>query len=423
MMEKQDLNAQKGQSIILVAVAMVALVLFVAIAVDVGDAYYQRRTDQNAADGAALAGVSRMAFELNKKNPQMDKVDAAIRLEMVDFAQRNGVQDTDGNATNAINTNVEGWYVDGEGNRLPGEPKVGTQPMPDEAYGVEAITHIVAPTFFGGIFGLDGLPLDARAVSLLKLSCGSDCVVPITTDVSLLLNEDGSPNLNACFNIWRENQNEVPTPGLYGWVNWTWQEAMCGPGGDGRPCPSVDQKVNSCDSTTLAKNLDPNECASGFVQVGDWMSSASGVINADDVRCWLCYYLGPAPGCADSPCVDSIPHEFTIPVYDGTTLGEPYYADTTCLRMKDPYDPSTGGLHYQVAGFARMQLLGFELSQGTSGSVSAGASGSLCVTLGTGPHEGNRITAQFLEYVQEFDPGSACYDPEGTLLSAPRLTE
>jgi hypothetical protein len=91
--------------------------------------------------------------------------------------------------------------------------------------------------------------------------------------------------------------------------------------------------------------------------------------------------------------------------------------------MKDPYDPSTGGLHYQVAGFARMQLLGFELSQGTSGSVSAGASGSLCVTLGTGPHEGNRITAQFLEYVQEFDPGSACYDPEGTLLSAPRLTE
>jgi Flp pilus assembly protein TadG len=425
-MDKQDLDAQKGQSIILVAVAIVALVLFVAIAVDVSSAYYQRRTDQNAADGAALAGVSRMAFELNKKNPNMTKVDAAIRLEMVDFAQRNGVQDTDGNATNAINTNVEGWYVDGEGNRLPGEPKVGAQPMPAAAYGVEAITHIVAPTFFGGIFGLHGLPLNARAVSLLKLSCGSDCVVPITTDVSLLQIDDGEghliPNIGACFNIWRENQNEVPTPGLYGWVNWTWQEAMCELDPK-RPCPSVVQGKNACDSPTLARNLDPTECASGFVQVGDWMSSTSGVINADDVLCWLCYYLGPAAGCLDSPCMDGKAHEFTIPVYDGTTLGDPYYADTTCLRMKDPTDPTTGGLHYRVAGFARMQLQGFRLSQGASGSVSAGDSGSLCVTLGTGPHEGNRITAQFLQYVDEFDPGSACYDPEGTLLSAPRLTQ
>lgn len=428
MMEKQDPSAQKGQSIILVAMAMVALVLFVAIAVDIGDAYYQRRTAQNAADGAALAGVSQMAFELNKKNPHMDNVDTAIRREMVSFAQRNGIQDTDANATNSVNTNVEGWYVDGEGNRLPGEPKVGAQPMPPEAYGVEAITHIVAPTFFGGIFGLNGLPLNARAVSLLKQACSSNCVVPITTDVDLLLDANGDPNLGACFNIWRENQNEVPTPGLYGWVNWTWQQSMCALD-DERPCPSVDQKQNSCDSGTLAKNLDPTECASGFVKVGDWMSSTSGVINADDVLCWLCYYLGPASGCEDSPCLAPVgapvPHEFTIPVYDADTF-EMYNIDTPCNSMNDPTDPSTGGLHYRVAGFARMQILGFQLSQGGSDTVSAGITGTEedgCVTFGTDPHEGNRITAEFLEYVQDTDTSNSCYDPEGTLLSAPRLTE
>jgi hypothetical protein len=399
--------------------------MFVAVAVDLGNAYYARRTAQNAADGAALAGVSRLATGINNET----KLDGAIKEDMNDFAERNGIADSDTTDTE-VNDNVEGWYVDTSGNRLSGEPMVGDGTVPEGAYGVEAITYITATAFFGGIFGIDGYPVQARAVSLLKQACSAECVVPITTDVSLLLtdevDEDGNPipNIGACFNIWRENQNEVPTPGLYGWVNWTWQDAMCEL--EDRPCPSVDQKTNSCDSTTLAANLNPSECASGFVEVGDWMSSTSGVINADDVLCWLCYYLGPAAGCEASPCLEPtdapVAHEFIIPVYDTTNLDQLNNA-IPCKSMTDPEDPSSGGLHYRVAGFARMQLLGFQLSQGTSESVSAGDSGTGCVTLGTGPHEGNRITAQFLEYVQDFDTSSACYDPEGTLLSAPKLTE
>jgi hypothetical protein len=400
---------------------MVILVLFVAITVDVSSAYYSRRTAQNAADGAALAGASRLATGINNRK----KLDDQIQEDMNDFAERNGIADTDDALANATNDNVHGWYVDMDGNRLPGEPMVGDGVVPDGAFGIEAICDILAPTYFGGLFGLDGIDLDARAVSLLKQACGSDCVVPITTDVSLLLDEYGEPRIGDCFNIWRESQSDVPTPGLYGWVNWTWQEEMCGPGGDGRPCPEVNQGVNACDSTVLAANLDPIVCASGFIQVDDWMSSTSGVVNADDVRCLLDYYLGiphPLDECGAS---SDVAREFTIPVYGETNMDAPWYCDPVpCLRMKDLGDVCSGGLHYRVAGFARMQILGYQLSQG-EGAVSVGHSGEGCVNItdGVDPNNGNRITAEFRDYVQDYDTSSKCYDPSGTLLSSPKLTE
>ena len=122
MNEKKFPN-ESGQSLILVAAAMVMLVLFVAITVDVSSAYYSRRTAQNAADGAALAGVSRMATGINKKNARLDD---DIQKDMNDFAERNGIADTNEIFADTVNANVEGWYVDAEGNRLSGEPKVGT---------------------------------------------------------------------------------------------------------------------------------------------------------------------------------------------------------------------------------------------------------------------------------------------------------
>ena len=421
-MTDREHSKEWGQSIILVAVAMIALVLFVAVAVDMSNAYYHRRTAQNAADGGALGGVRQLARGINNKK----KLDGLVQEGMNDFAERNGIEDTGGSLADEVNANVDGWYVDMDGNRLDGEPMVGNGEVPHGAYGIEAITYITAPTFFGGVFGLSGVPLQARAVSLLKEACTADCVVPITTEVQVLFDfdfPDGEPLTGSCFNIWRESQTEDPTPGLYGWVNWTWQEAVCEDPEYGlRTCPYVDQGTNACDSTVLAENLDPSNCASGMVKVGDWMSSTSGVVNADDVRCWLQYYQGTHDeNCDPRPEGEEEPHPFTIPVYDYTTMDD-YDVDTPCLRMKDPGDPNTGGLHYHVAGFAKMQLLGFQLSQGT-GVVMSGHTGEGCVTYGEEPHNGNRITALFEDFVYDYDTSSECFDPAGTLLSAPRINE
>jgi hypothetical protein len=410
-MKNKRLPEQRGQSIILVAVAMVALVLFVAITVDMSAAYYHRRTAQNGADGAALGGVRQLAEGINNKKKQ----DGLVQEGMNDFAERNGIEDTGGSLADAENDNVEGWYVDGEGQRLPGEPMVGDGAVPDGAYGVEAITHIVAPTFFGGIFGLDGLPLTARAVSLVREVCAQDCVVPIAMEQEALCGKDlekCEEKLYDCINIW-----DGTGPANFGWLNWSWQELVCD--AFDRPCPEPQGGTNACDPNTLADNLDPARCASGFVAVGDWTSGATGVMNDKDVLGWLDYYLG---------LTDGISRTFSVVVYDYTSE---ISTTAQCNAMQDGGGVPIGtnwdsaGLHYHVAGFGVMQILGYQLSMGASESaVTVGHDGTGCKDVGVKPDkEGFRITAEFRRWVLDWNPSDACYDPAGTLLSAPKLHE
>src|SRR5215210_5473266 len=53
---RAGLKPARGQAMVLIALCMLALVAFVGLAVDGGSLYLQRRTAQNAADGASLAG-------------------------------------------------------------------------------------------------------------------------------------------------------------------------------------------------------------------------------------------------------------------------------------------------------------------------------------------------------------------------------
>jgi len=53
---------EKGQTLIMVALAMMALLAFLALAIDVGQVYAERRRMQNAADAGALAGAWEKCF-------------------------------------------------------------------------------------------------------------------------------------------------------------------------------------------------------------------------------------------------------------------------------------------------------------------------------------------------------------------------
>jgi len=55
-------NREQGQALIQVALTLVVLLLFVALAIDVGNAYSKRRLMQNAADAAALAGARELCL-------------------------------------------------------------------------------------------------------------------------------------------------------------------------------------------------------------------------------------------------------------------------------------------------------------------------------------------------------------------------
>ncbi len=442
---KDRFSNERGQSLVLVAAAMVVLVMFVAVAVDLSNTYYTRRTAQNGADGAALAGVSVMATGVNKKNP---KLDDEVRKAMDDFAELNGVAYVDANG-DGMNDNVEGYYVDGAGNRLPGMSLVGYQPgddVPKDAYGVEAIAHIDADAYFGGIFGVKGYPIQARAVSLLRHACSSNCVVPIVTNKDTLFGPGGNkPKIGGCYNIWSESQ--LGEPGAYGWVSWTWQQAICQV--EPRPCPP-EQQGTGCSEQTLATNLNPDNCGTGYVETGDWVANTTGIMNSNDsTLCYLDYYLGIPRDIGDCGWSSDVPISFTIVVYDGTNISKLNPNPSACggdSSYDDLYDPDSWGLHYHVAGFAQMQIIGYELSQGGT-NVSAQMSEFNISQLDWDPNdpyidlsdgfdpmvdcwnppaaqqEGNRITAFFMNWVQSYSSSNACYDPWGTLLASPKLVE
>ena len=359
------LSRQRGQSVVLVAVALIVLVLFVAIAVDASDAYVHRRTAQNGADAAALAGGRRLAMQLN----QQEYNSLLIKADMNSYAEQNGIPDTNEVPADVLNKNVVGYYLDQDGNRLTETP-IGSSDdssMLPGVRGIEAITTITAPTFFGGIIGLDGMTVHATAAVLLEPPCTASCVVPLATYTMTFTSAEGT-----CYNIWNGDG-----PGNFGWLNWSLQGSQCG------------QHEDTCSSPCLEENLTPGTCRSGLISVGDYVAGTTGDKNSGLIRKVLVSYI------------DKREH-FTVPVWDVTN------GEHGCGKPN-------GGLWYRVAGFAEMQLIGLQLSQGKPYDPIRDP--STCVTLGMGSHGGNRLTAYFIRWV-DGEPGNC--DAGGTLLT-PRL--
>lgn len=331
MNEYQD-PRQRGQSIVLVAVAFVALLLFVAVAVDMSNAYAHRRTAQNAADAAALGGAQELGRQINGQTVESD---VAIKIEMNRFAQRNGVPDTDENPDNAVNDNVVGYYTDEDGERLAGLPPIGSVGyVPDNAIGVEAITHIRAPTFFGGVLGLSGLPLQAEAAVQFESACSSgDCLLPIAVHAMGFQGGQGVPQFieGQCYNLW-----DGEGPGNFGWLNWSTK---------GFSCPDFDD----CSADCLDYNMNPAFCTRNdqlTISVGDLLGGTSGVKNADKVRRWLDFYIGRDTG-NPIPALMVVYDQIVNPGGCGKMVGG-----------------KIQGQLYRVAGLAAFQITGYRLSKG-----------------------------------------------------------
>lgn len=70
---------QRGQTLVIVAILLVALVAMLALAIDLGVAYSQRRVMQNAADAGALAGARALALTVPRNGAQDAAAEAAAR--------------------------------------------------------------------------------------------------------------------------------------------------------------------------------------------------------------------------------------------------------------------------------------------------------------------------------------------------------
>jgi hypothetical protein len=168
----------RGQAAILVALVAVAVIAFVALAVDGGQAYSLRRQSQNAADGAAIAGTYVMV-EYSGASPVAD-----ILRNVNTYAEANGVRDTNGGPGDPINDNVLAYYVDYDGNRLQlggvdWELHAGPDIIPGNARGIEAVVAMSNTTFFARVIGQTEVRAGAFATAVYQPDGG---ILPIAVN-------------------------------------------------------------------------------------------------------------------------------------------------------------------------------------------------------------------------------------------------
>jgi len=156
-------TTERGQIIVVFALAIVAVIGMVGLIIDGGAAFAQQRVAQNGSDGAATAGAVVIAENLGPAVRTGDQVYAAIE----------GVATSNG---------LESWtaeYTDDFGNAI-GQPVVDTPgvTIPAGAEGVHVTGNRAVDTTFARVLGVTQLTASADTTVVAGNASG-DCVVDV----------------------------------------------------------------------------------------------------------------------------------------------------------------------------------------------------------------------------------------------------
>jgi len=305
--------SQRGQSLIIIAAGIVALVAMVAVVADAGNDYVQRRQLQNSLDAAASAGTLQLVVSGSRNGDVSD----AVR----NYASRNGtdansvsayyvVQDASGN-----NVVVRTGTIDtfGRNNPVPTTLSVGGSSFP--VVGVQVEANRTFDTFFAGLLGFPALTVNGGSAAYAnKGVCSSADLFPLGVNVTTFRDENGDgirdvhteqTDPTYTYQIFEKNAGQQNAPGNFGWLTWT---------------------AGDVSANTLASNLADNS-RSGHWSVGDSIPSSTGMMNSSNVRTAVQDYIN------GSKAGTSV----TIPVFD-TVSG------------------TGSNATYHIVGFARFRL-------------------------------------------------------------------
>jgi hypothetical protein len=165
-------SRERGASLLILALGAVALIAMLALAVDGGFAFSQKRRMQIAADAAAMAGGRVLAL-----NGNSSQVSSAVDQ----FAIANGAQ----SATCTI--------VSNETERI-----------------VEVTASTTFPTFFAGIVGRPHMTASASARSAVQGISEAGSLLPMIV-------EDHNFVVGQTYHLWF---HDLEAPGNFGWVDW-----------------------------------------------------------------------------------------------------------------------------------------------------------------------------------------------------------
>lgn len=237
------LRDEKGQSVIIIALGMVAMLAFSALVIDSGYTYAQRRQMQNAADAGAFAGARELAL-------------GGTRADIYQRIQEYSV------TRNGAETFEATFYPGGEAvDNVAVPPPAGSR-------GVVVTTTTTFPTFFAGVINREELGASANAAAQYG------AVGSMTGGVYPLAVEWEDFVYDTTYDIFAGGG-----PGNWGWISW----------------------VGSPSQTTLYTSLtppgdsetytNPDDPADHTLSVGDWVHGSTGVMNSACIRAALDYFV------------------------------------------------------------------------------------------------------------------------------------
>lgn len=178
-------NSESGQALVFAALALVVLIGFAGLGIDMGVLRYQKRLQQSAVDAAALAGASNLASN-----------SGGVTAGAQNASATNGFTDTGGGETSACT--ASGATVGTVCVQINNPPLSG--PHTSNTNYVEALVAVVQPTYFMKIFGTSSEVITARAVATnLSGGTGGGCLYTLGPPSAAIegVNINGSAELNA----------------------------------------------------------------------------------------------------------------------------------------------------------------------------------------------------------------------------------
>jgi hypothetical protein len=175
-------SKQTGSVLVFLAFAMVVLLGFAGLAIDMGTLRYQKRLQQTAADAAAIAGASNLAA-------------GGVTAGGRDAAATNGFTNNGGNVANCKDPGAAVGTICVEINNPPTSGQ-----HPGNALYVEAFVSVVQPTYFMKVLGINKQAITARAVATnLGGGINSGCLYTLGAPSASIegVNINGSATLNA----------------------------------------------------------------------------------------------------------------------------------------------------------------------------------------------------------------------------------
>ncbi len=164
--DRRKYRSTRGGTLIIVAVAMVALMSAMALAIDLGMLFKNRSDAQRSADAAALAGAS--AF-LDAFGPAA--VDPA-RNRAVEYLGYNSVGNDPIDVSSSVQTNLLGGVL------LDSLPEAVVRVIPDEFKVRVEVRRANNETWFGRLFGQNFMPVRAIAAARATPAGAARCLKP-----------------------------------------------------------------------------------------------------------------------------------------------------------------------------------------------------------------------------------------------------